>query len=104
MSREDVDGHISLAGTYESMAARMQSSPQDLPYAIYYSNLAVLEQLRAITELLGPIEARQDIRNLRAARDALDEAEMPWCEPCQSYHVTPRDTEHKTLLKCRAPD
>ena len=29
---------------------------------------------------------------------------LPWCEPCKSYHVEPRDAEHKALLQCRAPE
>jgi len=27
---------------------------------------------------------------------------VPWCEPCGSYHVTPKDAAHKAMLKCVA--
>jgi hypothetical protein len=27
----------------------------------------------------------------------------PWCEPCHSYHMRPRDKQHHSDLKCFAP-
>lgn len=32
----------------------------------------------------------------------LDGESMPWCEPCQSWHMKPRDKEHHAALQCRA--
>ena len=28
---------------------------------------------------------------------------VPWCESCQSWHVTPKDAAHKAVLQCTAP-
>jgi hypothetical protein len=38
----------------------------------------------------------------RAAARAYGPRDMPWCEPCGSYHVEPRDEAHKAELQCRA--
>lgn len=32
----------------------------------------------------------------------VQEAEMPWCKACRSYHVAPINPRHKQMLKCRA--
>ena len=37
------------------------------------------------------------------ARDAGHGTEMPWCEACKSYHVTPKNKAHHEALKCSAP-
>ena len=29
------------------------------------------------------------------------EPDMPWCDACQSYHVTPRNDEHRKQLQCQ---
>lgn len=37
------------------------------------------------------------------ARDAGHGTEMPWCEACKSYHMTPKNKAHHEALKCFAP-
>jgi hypothetical protein len=32
-----------------------------------------------------------------------DKGGVPWCEPCGSWHDTPKTKEHHAELKCRAP-
>ena len=32
-----------------------------------------------------------------------DDGGLPWCEPCGSWHPTPRDHRHHTLLQCYRP-
>lgn len=34
--------------------------------------------------------------------ELLKQGDIPWCEPCGSYHVVPKDAEHKALLQCQA--
>lgn len=70
-------------------------------YGLSYSLLAQFADA-AFHMLRRQKHTVQVTEDVQALLDKADNTDMPWCSPCGSYHMVPKDLTHHAILKCRA--
>jgi hypothetical protein len=85
-----------------TLAAFKQINPTETPDAYLSASPDLDALLQTIADGFRWVRSEGDHAIFEKLVDDDDDGELPWCEPCKSYHATPRDAEHKAALQCKA--